>query len=643
MSKKFFLLITAACILQVLNAQNVFTYGKKAVSKAEFLKAFDKNPTPGETDRKKALKEYLELYINYKLKVQSAYDDKLHEQPLFKNESSSFRKQLADNIINTEANIDNLIKEVFERSQKDIHVAQIFIEIKPGVDNIEAINQIEKAHKALKAGMDFEEAVKKFSNDEYTIQTKGNLGFITTFTLPYQFENEIYKLKVGEFSSVYKSSFGYHIFKNLEERSAAGKRKVAQILLAMPIGATKESKQYLATLADSIYHLAINGEDFEDLVEQYSNDRATASIGGVMQEFGIGEYAPNFEQPIFDLKNKGDIAKPFLTEHGWHIVKLLDIIPVSNNFSDPVTVSNIKNQIERTDRMTFAKKALVKNWMNICKYKKEPFDEKDYMIYTDSALANINFTGYKNIKPETVLFSFAKQKITVAEWIKFARAVKESKEKLAQLHTLVLLKEYENIRCSEYYYDHLEDYYPTLKEQSKEFDEANLLFGAMDKHVWSKASEDTIGLKKYYAINKTKYVWQPGVSAIVVTAPTQALAVQVIDSFKAGLKDWKLVLNKINNNILFDSSRFENNQLPITQVIENKIGFISNPEKNTNDNSYTFMYITALHDKIETKSFDEARGFVTNNYQQVLEQKWIQALKKKYPIVINQAVWNTIK
>ncbi|HNE93900.1 MAG TPA: peptidylprolyl isomerase, partial [Chitinophagaceae bacterium] len=398
-----------------------------------------------------------------------------------------------------------------------------------------------------------------------------------------------------------------------------------------------------ATLADSIYHLAINGEDFEDLVEQYSNDRATASIGGVMQEFGIGEYAPNFEQPIFDLKNKGDIAKPFLTEHGWHIVKLLDIIPVSNNFSDPVTVSNIKNQIERTDRMAFAKKALVKNWMNICKYKKEPFDEKDFMIYTDSALANINFTGYKNIKPETVLFSFAKQKITVAEWIKFARAVKESKEKLAQLHTLVLLIEYENIRCSEYYYDHLEDYYPTLKEQSKEFDEANLLFGAMDKHVWSKASEDTVGLKKYYAINKTKYVWQPGVSAIVVTAPTQALAVQVIDSFKAGLKDWKLVLNKINNNILFDSSRFENNQLPITQVIENKIGFISNPEKNTNDNSYTFMYITALHDKIETKSFDEARGFVTNNYQQVLEQKWIQALKKKYPIVINQAVWNTIK
>lgn len=642
LSKKILLLVTTLSIINLISAQTLFTYGKKTVSKAEFLKAFDKNPSPLETDRKKALNEYLNLYINYKLKVQSAYDDKMHEQPMFKNESSSFKKQLADKIINTEANIDLLIKQAFDRSQKDIHVAQIFIEIKPGVDNIYAIDQMEKALKSLKQGMNFEDAVKKYSNDDYTIQTKGDLGYITAFTLPYQFENEIYNLKVGEFSSVYKSSFGYHIFKNLNERPAVGKRKVAQVLLSIPIGASNDTKQQIEKLADSIYHLAIKGDDFEDLVDLYSNDRATASIGGVLQEFGIGEYSQDFEKPVFELKHKGDITKPFLTQHGWHIIKLLDILPVSTDYNDPVTISNIKQQIETTDRIVIAKKALIKNWMVACKYKKEPFDEKEFLQFSDSAYVNGSLKGFKKIKPETVLFSFAKEKITAAEWAKFAKAIKEGKDKLAQLHTIVLLKEYEQIRCSEYYYKHLEDFYPSLTEQSLEFDEANLLFSAMDKNVWNKANEDTLGMKKYYTQNKSKYIWQPGISAIIITAPNYNTALEIIDSFKLGISNWKNIVSKINANILTDSSRFENKQLPITQAVENKVGFISTPEKNNNDSSFSFIYVTAIHSNPEQRSFDEARGFITSDYQIVLEQKWITNLKKKYPIVIKQAVWKTV-
>jgi peptidyl-prolyl cis-trans isomerase SurA len=641
--KKLLLLITALSFMHFINAQTLFTYGKKTVSKTEFLKAFDKNPSPIETDRTKALNEYLNLYINYKLKVQSAYDDKMHEQPMFKNESNSFKKQLEDKIINTEANIDLLIKQAFERSQKDIHVAQIFIEIKPGVDNIYAISQMEKAEKSLKQGMLFEEAVKKFSNDDFTIQTNGDLGYITAFTLPYEFENEIYNLKVGAFSSIYKSSFGYHIFKNLGERNAVGKRKVAQVLLSIPLGANNETKQQIEKLADSIYHLAVKGEDFEDLVDLYSNDRATASIGGVLQEFGIGEYSQDFEKPVFELKQKGEISKPFLTQHGWHIVKLLDILPVSTDFNDPVTVSNIKQQIESSDRIVIAKKTLIKKWMVACKYKKEPFDENEFLKFSDSAYTNGSLKEFKKIKPETILFSFAKEKVTAAEWAKFAKAIKEGKDKLAQLHTLVLLKEYEQIRCSEYYYNHLDEFYPSLKEQSLEFDEANLLFSAMDKNVWNKANEDTLGMKKYYTQNKSKYIWQPGISAIIITAPDNKTALEVIDSFKLGIDNWRNVVSKVNANILTDSSRFENKQLPTSNTIENKVGFISTPEKNTTENAYSFIYVTAIHNNPEQRSFDEARGFVTSDYQLVLEQKWINNLKKKYPIVINQAVWKTVK
>ena len=119
MKKKLFFVAAAVAFLHVVNAQTLFTYGKKSINKKEFLKAFDKNPSPDTVDRKKALKEYLDLFINYKLKVQSAYDDKLNEQPIFKNESSTFKNQLADNYINNEANIDFLIQQAFDRSQKE--------------------------------------------------------------------------------------------------------------------------------------------------------------------------------------------------------------------------------------------------------------------------------------------------------------------------------------------------------------------------------------------------------------------------------------------------------------------------------------------------------------------------------------------
>lgn len=642
--KKIFFIALISFVCKTTNAQTLFNYGKKSVTKAEFLKAFDKNPSPTETNRKNALKEYLDLYINYKLKVQAAYDDKLNEQPAFKNESNNFKKQLSENYINSEANIEQLIKEAFERSQNDIQVAQVFIELKPGVDNIYAYNQIQKAYNLLKQGKDFSSVVKDFSNDESTIATNGNLGYITAFTLPYEFENEIYKLKEGEFSAPYKSNLGYHIFKNVAIRKALGKRKVAQILLAVPNDASAEMKTKLKNLADSVYHLATSeGVSFEHLVDVYSNDRATAGNQGVIPEVGIAQFSPEFEQEVFALQQKGDISKPFLTHYGWHIVKLLNIIPVSTDNTDPLTVSSLKQQVERTGRLSIAKKTLVNKWMTLCKFKEEPIDEKEFIAFTDSAAKDGSLTNFKKIKPATILFSFTKQKITANDWAKFVRAIKQSGNTMGNLQTMVLLKEYEKLKCNDYYQEHIEDFYPSVKEQSKEFDEANLLFGAMDKYVWSKANEDTAGLKNYYEQHKNKYQWQTGISAIVVTANTKQTASALLDSFKISIDNWRSVVSNYGASILVDSSRFENNQLPVTQKIQNKVGFISDVEKSNNDDSYTFIYITALHNTPETRSFEDARGLVTNDYQQVLEQKWIESLKKKYPIKINQAVWSTIK
>ena len=115
-------------------------------------------------ERRKALDEYLGLYINYKLKVQAGYDEGLNTQPAFAQESKTFKKQIADNIINEEAGIHKLTNEAFQRGMKDIHAAQIFVEIKGG-DTTKALQQINLAYKALQSGKGFAVVAKEFSTD----------------------------------------------------------------------------------------------------------------------------------------------------------------------------------------------------------------------------------------------------------------------------------------------------------------------------------------------------------------------------------------------------------------------------------------------------------------------------------------------
>ena len=97
----------------------------------------------------------MDLYIKFKLKVQAAYDAGLDKDPAQINELQNFRNQVADNIINEQANLKALAKEALVRSQKEIHLAQVFIEVPGNADTVEAYKNIHAAYKQLKEGKDF--------------------------------------------------------------------------------------------------------------------------------------------------------------------------------------------------------------------------------------------------------------------------------------------------------------------------------------------------------------------------------------------------------------------------------------------------------------------------------------------------------
>jgi len=622
-------------------AQTLFTYGNKQVSKQEFLAAFNKNPNPN-VERSKAIEEYKNLYINFKLKVQSALDEKLQETKSFKAESDNFKRQIADNIINDEADAKSLLKEAFERSQKDIDVSQIFIA--NNGDTATARININKAYSDLKGGKKFDEVLEKYCNDEGVKKANGMIGYITVFSLPYQIENIVYALKPQNFSAPYKSAYGWHIFKNMGERPAVGKRRMSQILLSYPPDATPEEKEKVNKKADEVYARVLRGENFGMLAQDFSNDYSTANNKGDMGEVGLGKYNRSFEEQIFSIKNVGDFSPLIKTDYGIHILKLVEILPITKNSDDPIYQASLKVKLDNSDRLAIAKKNLISKWKILTGFRKAFFNEQAAWAFIDSSIqekATEDLIAVAN--DSTLLFSFKKQNVKLYDFIQYVKSVRYSGAETGNKSYNDLINIFEDVSCSEYYKNHLEDYSKNLQAQLKEFDEANLLFAAMDKHIWSKAAEDSVGLREHYNNNKSKYNWQPGISAISVSANSKTLALELFDKIKSSPENWRKIISEEGAKAAADSGRYENEQMPVKSTIEKRAGFISTPEKNGSDESYSFIYVTGVYNNVEPRSFDDAKGLVMNDYQQLLEKNWLNDLKKKYPIKIVETVWNTIK
>ena len=569
--------------LSMLAEEPLMKINGKAVSAEEFLYIYEKNNQAGAIDPK-TMDEYLDMFINFKLKVAEAEAQGIDTTESFKKELKGYRAQATPKYLQDEGAMDSLIEMSWRHMSKDRRAAHIAIQCPMNADSAtqaDAWEKINIAHHRVTIGHlikargskakrykkdPFAMVAREMSTDPNVQETGGELGWITPFRYVYPLEEAVYNTAVGSISEPFRTQYGWHIVLVEEERDHV-EVKASHIMKMVPADSLDAVKH---AQIDSIAKI-VTGENFAEVAKAESDDRGSSVRGGELGWFGKGMMVKEFEEAAFGLKT-GEISAPFRTQYGWHIVYKEDergIQPLDS------MRAQIQRQVLRDERSKEADKSFVRK------------TRAEYNL------------------PDTM----------------------------------------SDAEVKAYADEHLEEKYPELKNLVQEYHDGILLFEVSLREVWDKAAKDTAGLEAYFKAHQKEYTWaQPKWKGYLIQAKSKSSAKAAKAIIKSANPD--SIHSYIERRINTDSVKYVKIQHGLWEQGKSgaidKFGFKDKKAQFTPNEAMPEVICIGKKMKAPAEWSDE-KGKVTTDYQDYLEAEWIKALRAKYPVEINQEVWEKIK
>ncbi len=649
MKSYFFSLFVFICI-SFFNAAGqeddiLLTIGNQKITRGEFERIYKKNNSSTSYDNK-SVEDYLQLFINFKLKVIEAEKLGYDTAKSFITELAGYRDQLAKPYFDDKEGEDEILQQAYYRSVNEIAASHILIRVNSDAtpaDTLVAYNKIMNIRNRILKGESFATVAKEVSEDPSAQKNNGYLGWFSAFQMIFPFENAAYNTKVGEISMPVRTSFGYHLIKVEKARHSPGKVWLAHILILgseADSAARKDGQQKV----NECYAKLLKGEDFGKLAAEYSDDKNTANRGGDLGWIRSGVIPENLEDKIFALKDSGAISEPMPTEYGWHIFKLLGKEPMESfeemkpTLEKKVKAGNRHDQVEK---------------MVIERLKKE----NGFKFYEENLQPIVNIlndavydgTWDPSVADEMTdpVISFKNKDYTQKDFAYYI-AIEKSYKKGMTFNDIVndRIQHFIDDKTIAYEKSMLDAKYPDFKNLMEEYHDGILLFNLTDDMVWSKAMKDTAGLKQFYEKNKNNYMWQERLSVSTYTYEDSSLTSKVIKAAKKSLKS-VIPASKFQTSVCGNDSivcvkvedkKYEKDDLKNAGNIKWEKGFILQQK---NNNKFKIIVVNGIVPP-EPKKLDEAKGLITADYQTYLEAEWIKSLRNKYNIEVNQEVLNKI-
>ena len=662
---KMFLLASFLMPTLFANAQSkidnqvLMTIGDQDVTVKEFTDVYYKNNLKSDVIEKKSVDEYLELFTTFRMKVMEAERLQLDTSAKFQRELAGYRKQLAKPFMSSDDISDELLQEAYERKLKDIRASHILVRCDKNAlpsDTLKAYNKaMEIRKKALAKDADFGALADQYSDDpsargmKATDQTParpgnhGDLGYFTVFDMVYPFETGAYSLKEGEISMPVRSDFGYHIIKVVSVTDAMGTVQAAHIFLQLPFDAPAEDEAAMKQKADNIYKelMAQNGKNWNEMVKQYTDDKGTIARNGALSPFTVSRIVPEFIEACKSLE-VDEIAKPVRTNYGYHIIKLLSKTGVGSFEKES---KGLSERIEKDMRSKKSEEVVLKQVMSEYKFKQNVKNLEEFIATVDSSILRKEYEPSPEVKMEATLFTLENNPTKVKDFVAYIKGNMTMQKYVSPAtYAYQLYENFRNTTILDYADAHLEDKYPEFKALVQEYKDGIMLFDLMDREVWSKAVKDTVGLKEFHERNADKYMWGDRVQAtiITVTRPESLPKVKALLDSGVELDSLRTAIQRDSIGYAFvRKGYYQRGDNQYVDQTEWKVG-VRNEIPSTVDQSTTIVCIREVREP-EQKTLKEARGLVTSDYQVELEQKWVQSLKERYPVKINEKVLDKVR
>ncbi|TYB79599.1 peptidylprolyl isomerase [Bizionia myxarmorum] len=617
----------------------LFTVAEEPVYAEEFIRIFNKNLDLVKDESQKDVDSYLKLFINYKLKIKEAQAKGLDTMPTYVRELENYKSQLAKNYLTDTKVTDALVEEAYKRMVTEVKASHILIRIDENAspqDTLQVYNELLKLRERIKKeGFD---AVQKEMHNGQTVYAE-NLGYFSAFKMVYEFENAAYNTKIGDISMPFKTRFGYHIVIVEDERPARGERTVAHIMVANKRDDKLESA---ATRIQEIYKKIQQGESFETLAKQFSEDKSSAENGGKLAPFSGGQLSSTeFEDIAFSLKEKGDVSKPFESGFGWHIIKLYDKTEVAD-------FKSMKPELEARVKRDTRSQLINTSIVNKLKERYKVAENTAALAYFQSLLNESYYMASWSLPQDftasKTLVVIDKKTVTYNDFGQYL--FKNQRKASAKKPFGVIVNEaysnFLNAELMQYQEDNLENESEDFANIVTEYRDGLLLFDLMENEIWNASKTDSVALKAYYDANKNNYNWNTRIDADVASSSQKRTIKSVKKMLDAGQnpKAIKEALNtKDQVNVIFTSGIMDMEHQALTSDIAFEKGVSKIYQHN---DAFVVANIKAVLPKAP-KTYDEAKGQIISDYQVVKEEKWLKDLEQKYPIQVNETVFTKLK
>ena len=520
--------------------------GTYPVPANEFAYVYRKNNSAAaDYATRQSVTDYLDLYTNFRLKVLEAEQRGLDTTQAFKRELDGYRQQLAQPYLTEKSVTDQLVREAYDRMGQEVSASHILIRVAPDAapaDTLAAYNKIAALRQQAVAGTDFGQLARANSEDPSARENGGKLGYFTAMQMVYPFESAAYRTPVGQISAPIRTRFGYHVIKVNDKRTAQGEIKVAHLMIRMNPNAAKADSLTARKKIDELYSRLKKGESWDKLVAQFSEDAGSAANGGELPPFGTGRMIPSFEEAAFKLQKPGDLSPPVQTPYGWHVIKLIEKQPLAK-FAD--LEAGLKSKVSKDSRSELNKAAFLKRVRQEDQFVEIPAAKAYTLSKADTALVAGRFKyvapatplakAAKTVTDNSALFTIKSKPYAVKDFLTYVQQNQRARPGAQPGFAMQqLYDQYVEQSLTEFEKSSLDTKYEDYRMLVKEYRDGILLFQLMDEKVWSKAIEDTVGLKKFFADNQAKYQWDQRVQGRVISAATSALLARVQKELKAG-------------------------------------------------------------------------------------------------------------